>query len=194
MDVFRHRFAAGPFVVQAVEVVAGEDAVAVGLRGPGFNGIPGDLETVGQIYNVSPCVRERSSVGATISVVRKPWPPLAPATLNGGNTVVTANRAESSYAERLDDLTDAVEGARRPGSRSGAPAVGYRCPTARSRADGRLDVLLYQPRTSRRNQRQLSERQPVTPRFGARQYLDVLAWLKRMGSGPLLGARRHHAS
>jgi hypothetical protein len=24
----------------------------VGLRGPGFNGTPGDLDTVGQIYNV----------------------------------------------------------------------------------------------------------------------------------------------
>jgi hypothetical protein len=24
----------------------------VGLRGPGFNGTPGDLETVGQIFNV----------------------------------------------------------------------------------------------------------------------------------------------
>lgn len=52
MDVIRHRFAAGPFLVEAVEVIAGEDAVAVGLRGPGFNGIPGDLDTVGQIYNV----------------------------------------------------------------------------------------------------------------------------------------------
>lgn len=52
MDVIRRRFAAGPFVLDAVEVIAGEDAVAVGLRGPGFNGTPGDLETVGQIYNV----------------------------------------------------------------------------------------------------------------------------------------------
>ncbi|MGH3197642.1 MAG: nuclear transport factor 2 family protein [Streptosporangiaceae bacterium] len=52
MEVIRHRFAAGPFAVEAVEVVAGESAVAVGLRGPGFNETPGDLETVGQIYNV----------------------------------------------------------------------------------------------------------------------------------------------
>lgn len=52
MDVIRHRFAAGPFVVEAVEVIAGDGAVAVGLRGPGFNATPGDLETVGQIYNV----------------------------------------------------------------------------------------------------------------------------------------------
>ncbi len=52
MDVIRRRFAAGDFVVEAIEVIAGENAVAVGLRGPGFNGSPGDLETVGQIYNV----------------------------------------------------------------------------------------------------------------------------------------------
>jgi hypothetical protein len=38
--------------VQAVEAIEAGQHVIVGLRGPGFNGTPGDLETVGQIYNV----------------------------------------------------------------------------------------------------------------------------------------------
>ena len=52
MDVIRGRFKAGPFVVEAMEAIDAGDHVVVGLRGPGFNGIPGDLDTVGQIYNV----------------------------------------------------------------------------------------------------------------------------------------------
>jgi len=28
------------------------DAVVVGIRGPGFNGMPGDVETVGQVFHV----------------------------------------------------------------------------------------------------------------------------------------------
>lgn len=52
MGVIRDRFAAAPFNVEAVEIIdAGQDVI-VGLRGPGFNGTPGDLDTVGQIYNV----------------------------------------------------------------------------------------------------------------------------------------------
>lgn len=52
LDVIRHRFAAGPLVVQAMEAIEADPQVVVGLRGPGFNGVPGDLDTVGQIYNV----------------------------------------------------------------------------------------------------------------------------------------------
>ena len=52
MSVIRNRFAAAPLIVQAVEVIEAGQHVIVGLRGPGFNGTPGDLETVGQIFNV----------------------------------------------------------------------------------------------------------------------------------------------
>jgi limonene-1,2-epoxide hydrolase len=52
MGVIRSRFAAAPLTVEAVEAIDAGQHVIVGLRGPGFNGIPGDLETVGQIYNV----------------------------------------------------------------------------------------------------------------------------------------------
>ena len=52
MGVIQDRFAATPLTVDALEVIDAGQHVIVGLRGPGFNGIPGDLETVGQIYNV----------------------------------------------------------------------------------------------------------------------------------------------
>jgi limonene-1,2-epoxide hydrolase len=52
MSVIRNRFAAAPLIVQAVEAIEAGQHVIVGLRGPGFNGTPGDLETVGQIFNV----------------------------------------------------------------------------------------------------------------------------------------------
>jgi limonene-1,2-epoxide hydrolase len=52
MTVIRNRFAAAPFMVEAVEAIDVGQHVIVGLRGPGFNGTPGDLETVGQIFNV----------------------------------------------------------------------------------------------------------------------------------------------
>ena len=52
MSVIRNRFAAAPLIVQAVEAIETGQHVIVGLRGPGFNGMPGDLETVGQIFNV----------------------------------------------------------------------------------------------------------------------------------------------
>src|SRR5216683_2472817 len=52
MGVIRNRFAAGPLTVEAVEVIDAGQHVIVGLRGPGFNGTLGDLDTVGQIYNV----------------------------------------------------------------------------------------------------------------------------------------------
>ncbi len=52
MSVIRNRFAAAPLIVQAVEAIEVGPHVIVGLRGPGFNGTPGDVETVGQIFNV----------------------------------------------------------------------------------------------------------------------------------------------
>jgi limonene-1,2-epoxide hydrolase len=52
MGVIRHRFAAAPLAVEAVEAIDAGQHVIVGLRGPGLNGTPGDLDTVGQIYNV----------------------------------------------------------------------------------------------------------------------------------------------
>jgi len=52
MSLIRNRFAAAPLIVQAVEVIEAGAHVIVGLRGPGFNGTPGDPGTVGQIFNV----------------------------------------------------------------------------------------------------------------------------------------------
>ena len=52
MTLIRNRFAAAPLIVQAVEAIEAGQHVVVGLRGPGFNGTPGDLETVGQIFTV----------------------------------------------------------------------------------------------------------------------------------------------
>lgn len=52
MNVIRDRFAAAPVTVQAVEAIEAGPHVIVGLRGPGFNGMPGDLQTVGQVFNV----------------------------------------------------------------------------------------------------------------------------------------------
>jgi len=52
MSVIRNRFAAAPLTVQAVEAIEAGQHVIVGLRGPGFNGTPGDLQTVGQVFNV----------------------------------------------------------------------------------------------------------------------------------------------
>ena len=52
MGVIRNRFAAAPLNVEAMEVIDAGQHVIVGLRGPGFNGTPGDLDTAGQIYNV----------------------------------------------------------------------------------------------------------------------------------------------
>ena len=52
MSVIRNRFAAAPVTIEAIEVIDAGQHVIVGLRGPGFNGTPGDLQTVGQIFNV----------------------------------------------------------------------------------------------------------------------------------------------
>jgi limonene-1,2-epoxide hydrolase len=52
LRLIRNRFAAALFSVDAVEAIDAGPHVVVGLRGPGFNGIPGDRETVGQMYHV----------------------------------------------------------------------------------------------------------------------------------------------
>jgi limonene-1,2-epoxide hydrolase len=52
LRLIRNRFAAALFSVDAVEAIDAGQHVVVGLRGPGFNGIPGDRETVGQMYHV----------------------------------------------------------------------------------------------------------------------------------------------
>jgi hypothetical protein len=65
MSVIRNRIAAGPFTVQAVEAIGAGQHVIVGLRGPGLNGTPGDLATVGQIFSVFTLSDGRSSAGVT---------------------------------------------------------------------------------------------------------------------------------
>jgi limonene-1,2-epoxide hydrolase len=45
-------FANRELMFEAVEVITRGDNVVVGLLGPGFNGIPGDFETVGQVFHV----------------------------------------------------------------------------------------------------------------------------------------------
>jgi hypothetical protein len=57
----RNRFAAAPLTVEAVEAIDAGEHVIVGLRGPGFNGMLGDLDTVGQIYNVFTLSNGRSA-------------------------------------------------------------------------------------------------------------------------------------
>jgi len=52
MGVIRNRLAAAPLAIEAIEAIDARQHVIVCLRGPGFNGTPGDLDTVGQIYNV----------------------------------------------------------------------------------------------------------------------------------------------
>jgi hypothetical protein len=52
MGVIRGFFATRELAFDAVEVVARGDVVVVGIHGPGFNGIPGDFETVGQVFHV----------------------------------------------------------------------------------------------------------------------------------------------
>ncbi len=52
MRIIRHAFADQRFTADAIEAFAAGDNVVVGLHGPGFNGTPGDRETVGQLYYV----------------------------------------------------------------------------------------------------------------------------------------------
>jgi hypothetical protein len=52
MRIIRHRLAAAPLTVDAIEAIDAGQHVILGLRGPGFNGIPGDLTTPGQTYHV----------------------------------------------------------------------------------------------------------------------------------------------
>jgi ketosteroid isomerase-like protein len=52
MHIIRHAFADKRITADAIEAFAAGDNVVVGLHGPGFNGTPGDRETVGQVYYV----------------------------------------------------------------------------------------------------------------------------------------------
>jgi hypothetical protein len=52
MGVIRGFFASRELALDAVEVIARGDVVVVGIHGPGFNGMPGDFETVGQVFHV----------------------------------------------------------------------------------------------------------------------------------------------
>ncbi len=52
MGVLGGFFASRALTFDAVEVIARGDAVVVGLHGPGFNGVPEDFETVGQVFHV----------------------------------------------------------------------------------------------------------------------------------------------
>lgn len=52
MRIIRHAFADKRVTADAIEAFTTGDNVVVGLHGPGFNGTPGDRETVGQLYYV----------------------------------------------------------------------------------------------------------------------------------------------
>jgi hypothetical protein len=52
MGVLGGFFANRVLTFDAVEVIARGDVVVVGIQGPGFNGIPEDFETVGQVFHV----------------------------------------------------------------------------------------------------------------------------------------------
>lgn len=52
MGVLGGFFASRALTFDAVEVIARGDAVVVGIQGAGFNGIPGDFLTVGQVFHV----------------------------------------------------------------------------------------------------------------------------------------------
>jgi ketosteroid isomerase-like protein len=52
VDVLGDFFANRELTFDAVEVMAHGDNVVVGIRGPGFNGIPEDVDTVGQMFHV----------------------------------------------------------------------------------------------------------------------------------------------
>ena len=52
MHILDGFFANRELAFDAVEVIARSDDVVVGIHGPGLNGIPGDFETVGQVFHV----------------------------------------------------------------------------------------------------------------------------------------------
>jgi hypothetical protein len=52
MSVLGGFFASRELTFDAVEVISRGDNVVVGIQGPGFNGIPADFETVGQVFHV----------------------------------------------------------------------------------------------------------------------------------------------
>jgi len=52
MSVLGGYFASRELAFDAVEVIARGDVVVVGITGPGFNGTPEDLDTIGQVFHV----------------------------------------------------------------------------------------------------------------------------------------------
>jgi hypothetical protein len=52
MHLIAPRLAGGLPAPRAVEVIDAGDRIVVGLQGPGWNGIPGDLATDGRVYTV----------------------------------------------------------------------------------------------------------------------------------------------
>jgi ketosteroid isomerase-like protein len=52
MGVLGGFFDSRHLVFDSVELVANGDNVVVGISGPGLNGIPGDLNSVGQVFHV----------------------------------------------------------------------------------------------------------------------------------------------
>ena len=52
MNVLGGFFASRALTFDAVEVIALGEVVVVGIQGPGFNGIPDDFETFGQVFHV----------------------------------------------------------------------------------------------------------------------------------------------
>jgi hypothetical protein len=52
MHVIGGFFSSHRLTFDAVEVAAHGDMIVVGMRGPGFNGTPGDTTTPGQLFHV----------------------------------------------------------------------------------------------------------------------------------------------
>ncbi|HLH57825.1 MAG TPA: nuclear transport factor 2 family protein [Streptosporangiaceae bacterium] len=52
MQIIQRAFGGTRWTADAIEAFSAGDDVVVGLHGPGLNGIPGDRETVGQVYYV----------------------------------------------------------------------------------------------------------------------------------------------
>ena len=52
MGVIQEFFTNRELTFDAVEVIARGDVVVVGIHGPGFNGMPGNAETVGHVFHV----------------------------------------------------------------------------------------------------------------------------------------------
>jgi hypothetical protein len=105
MSVIRNRFAAAPLIFQAAEAIEAGQHVIVGLRGPGFNGTPGDLETVGQIFGGRLVGTSRSAEAAGAPCF---GPQQAPVLVLAGDYCVNGPM-DSSSASRHDVRVDDAE-------------------------------------------------------------------------------------